>query len=253
MDLGLKGKTAIVTGSGSQIGYGKGIALRLAKEGCNVIVVDIDLEGAKKTAAEVEALGVKAMAVKCDISDRKQVLDLVKTGTEKFGQIDILVNNAGTTRNASIVDATDETYHFNVDVNMKGGWYLAQAVTPQMMARKSGKIVSISSAAAYKGFDKSAQYGMAKGGVVGMTINMAVELGPYGINVNAIAPGLGDTGLIKLAGVPEAAKGFVAKSLPLRRLTTPQDIGNSVAFLVSDVSSDMTGQVLHVDGGDIMR
>jgi len=253
MDLGLKGKTAIVTGAGSQIGYGKGIALRLATEGCNVIVVDIDLEGAKKTAAEVEALGVKAMAIKCDISDRKQVDAMVKAGTDKFGQIDILVNNTGTTRNASLLDSNEETYHYNVDVNMKGHWYCTQAVAPQMIARKSGKIVSISSAAAYKGFDKSAQYGMAKGGIVGMTINLAVELGPLGINVNAIAPGLGDTGLIKLAGVPEMAKQMVAKSLPLRRLTTPQDIGNAVAFLVSDVSSDMTGQVLHVDGGDIMR
>jgi 3-oxoacyl-[acyl-carrier protein] reductase len=253
MDLGLKGKIAVVTGSGSQIGFGKGIALALAKEGCDIVAADIDLEGAKKTAAEVEALGRKALAVKVDISDFDQVDKMAKAALDKFGKVDILVNNAGTSRDTPFLNLTEQHWHFNVEINLKGTWYCTKALLPQMLARKKGKIVNLSSAAAFKGFPTATLYSAAKAGIVGFTISLAAEVGPSGINVNCIAPGMGDTGLMAIAGATEEMKKGFASSVPMRKMTTPQDIANAVLFLVSDSSVDITGQTIHVDGGDIMH
>jgi NAD(P)-dependent dehydrogenase (short-subunit alcohol dehydrogenase family) len=267
MKLSLKNKVALVTGSGSQIGFGKGIALCLAKEGCSVIVVDIDLEGAKKTAAELEALGQNAIALKADITNSGEVDAAVKAGLEKFEKIDILVNNAGKSRIPELIKSTEDDWHANIDINLKGTWYCCRAVLPQMLERRSGKIVNLSSVVKYSFVSSvrsmvkmghparigSTLYLASKAGIIGLTRSLAAEVGPFGINVNAIIPGMGDTGLYtERGGLAPAAKQRFESITPLRRLTTPQDIGNAVTFLVSDAASDITGQTIQVDSGDSM-
>ena len=267
MDLGLKNKVALVTGAGSQIGFGKGIALCLGKEGCAVIVVDIDLDGAKKTAAELEALGYKAIALKADITNSEEVNTMVKAGLARFGKIDILVNNAGKSRIPELIKATEDDWHANVDINLKGTWHCCRAVLPQMIERKSGKIVSVSSVVKYSFVSSvrsmvkagrparvgSTLYLASKAGIIGLTRSLAAEVGPLGINVNAIIPGMGDTGLYtERGGLNPMAKQRFESVAPLQRLTTPQDIGNAVTFLVSEAASDITGQTIQVDSGDTM-
>lgn len=248
MDLGLKDKVALVTGAGSQIGFGKAIALTLAREGCDVIVNDINIEGAEQTAAEVKALGRKAMAIKADIRNKDEVDNMVKTALEEFGKIDILVNNAGAP--GAWPPTSEEAWDVSVNINFKGTWYVTNAVIPHMRERKSGKIVNFSSSIARSGI--GGLYAAAKEAVIGLTKSWSRELGPLGINVNGVAPGMGDTGFqIAAKATPEQKQRFIS-TVPMRRLTMPQDIANTVAFLVSDVSSDITGQTIQVDGGDFM-
>jgi 3-oxoacyl-[acyl-carrier protein] reductase len=253
MELGLKGKVALVTGAGSQRGYGKAIALSLAKDGCDVIVVDIDLEGAKQTAAEIEALGRKAIALKADVTKSTEVNDMVKAGLEKFGKIDILVNNAGRASGGPFAELTEEDWHICIDINLKGTWYCTKAVLPQMLERKSGKIINLSSVAARAGYPNTSLYSAAKAGVSSLTRVLASEVGPSGINVNAIAPGAGDTGFFDNLGglTPEVKQAFISTA-PMGRLNAQQDIANMVVFLASDAARDVTGQTIHVDGGYFM-
>ena len=267
MDLGLENKVALVTGAGSQTGFGKGISLALAKEGCDVIVADVNLEGAKQTVTEVEASGRKAIALKVDITSSDEVNKLVKAGLEEFGKIDILVNNAGRVTIPVAAEATEDDWHINIGINLKGTWNCTKAVLPGMIARKNGKIVSLASVIrnnfltslrTVAGDEGPFRSGStlclaAKAGIIGLTRSLAAEVGPYGINVNAIVPGLGDTGLYtELGGLaPEAKNGF-ASTAPIRRLTTPDDIGKAVAFLTSDAAEDITGQTIQVDSGDTM-
>jgi NAD(P)-dependent dehydrogenase (short-subunit alcohol dehydrogenase family) len=267
MDLGLKNKVAMVTGAGSQIGFGRGIALALGKEGCSVIVVDIDLEGAKKTAAELETLGQNVLALKADITSSREVNAVVRTGLDKFEKIDILVNNAGKSRIPEFIKSTEDDWHTIIDINLKGTWHCCKAVLPQMLERRSGKIVNISSVVKYSFVSSvrsmvkvgrparvgSTLYLASKAGIIGLTRSLAAEVGPLGINVNAIIPGMGDTGLYtERGGLAPAARQLFESITPMRRLTTPQDIGNAVVFLVSDAASDITGQTIQVDSGDSM-
>jgi len=224
MDLGLKNKVALVTGAGSQIGFGKGIALSLGKEGCDVIVVDIDLEAAKKTATELEALGRNAIALKADITSSEEVNAMVKAGLDKFGRIDILVNNTGRARMSPFTEATEEDWHINIDSNLKGTWYCCQAVLPQMLERKSGNIISLSSTTAVRGLSQASLYSAANAAVIGMTKALAPEVGFAGINVNVVmVPGMDD----------------VDSSAPEQ-----QDIANVVVFLASNAASDLTSQTM---------
>jgi len=249
MDLGLSGKVALVTGAGSPTGFGRGIALALAKEGCDVIINDIALDGAEQTAAEVRKLGRRAMAIRASVTDLTEVEDMVKTALERFGRIDILVNNAGAgTPPKPFVESTPSEWNLGIDINLKGVMNCTKAVLPQMIARRSGKIVSMSSIAGLSGTPQGTIYGAAKAGVVNFTAGLAREVADAGINVNCIAPGLGATGF-------HAASGFSAEYIKDRdrmaaagKTTTPQDIGNAVAFLVSDVSLKVTGQCLVVAG-----
>jgi len=251
MDLGLKGKVALVTGAGSQIGFGKGIALALAKEGCDIVVNDVNLEGAKQTAAEVEALGRKAMAVKADVSSSTEVNAMVKTALAEFGKIDILVNNAGAvTQPKPFIEKSEADWDADININFKGVLNCTKAVLGDMISRQSGKIINISSNGARTGGENVAVYCAAKAAVMVFAKGLAVEVATSGINVNCIGPGPGDTGFAL-----KAPPGFLEKIMamvPLARYTTPQDIGNTVAFLASDASSDITGQTLSVDGGMTM-
>jgi NAD(P)-dependent dehydrogenase (short-subunit alcohol dehydrogenase family) len=224
MDLGLKNKVALVTGAGSQKGFGKSIALALAKEGCDVIVADADLKGAKQTAAEIEALGHNAIALKANISNSEEVNNMVKAGLDKFGRIDILVNNVGSARMSSCTEATEEDWRANIDVTLKGAWYCCQAVLPQMLERQSGNIICLSSTPAVRGLSQASLYSAANTGVIGMVKALAPEVGFKGINVNVImVPGMNDVD----SNAPEQ-----------------QDIANVVVFLVSNAASDLTSQTM---------
>ena len=252
MDLGLKDKVALVTGAGSQKGYGKGIALTLAKEGCHLIVADIDLAGAQKTAAEIEALGRQALAVKVDVTKAAEVNEMVKAALAKFGKIDILVNNAGAASpNKLFWEKTDADWDWDINLNLKGVMNCTKPVIGQMVSAKSGKIINISSVAAKLGAPYSSSYAAAKAGVVGLTKSLALEVSHMGINVNAIAPGLGLTNFVK-NDPPEFLEGL-REHTPTRRANTPEDIGNMVAFLASDVSRNIVGQTFSVDGGFSMN
>ena len=243
MDLGLKGKVAHVTGAGSQIGYGKGIVLTLAREGCDIIAADIDLEGAKKTAAEVEALGPKAMAVKVDVTDRAEVDDMVKAVLKQFGKIDILVNNAGASSELKpFLEMTKEDWDFDINVNLYGQMNVAHAVTPHMISRQYGRIINVSGG---QGIPTISVYGAAKAGIEAFTQALAREVGPSGVIVNAVGPGLAQTGLV-LKAPAEFVEAYRQSSI-LKRLCTPDDVAPVVAFLASDICSYMVGQCIHLE------
>jgi NAD(P)-dependent dehydrogenase (short-subunit alcohol dehydrogenase family) len=248
MDLGLKDKVALVTGAGSQIGFGKAIALQLAKEGCDVIVNDIDIEGARKTTAEVEKLGRKSMAIKGDVTSITEWDIMVKKIIEKFGRIDILVNNAGgCTPPKPFLEMTDKDWQFDIDVNLKSTRNGTKTVLPIMIKQKSGKIVNITSGAGIHGGMFTAVYSAAKAGIIAFSMGVAKEVAPEGININCVSPGVANTGFAKNA--PPGMIEKFPKTLPIRRLTTPQDVANAVTFLASDAASDIVGQVLVVSGG----
>ena len=250
MDLGLKGKVAMVTGVGSQKGYGKGIALVLAEEGCDLVLCDVNIEGVNQTAAEVKALGCKALACKVDVTNSSEVNAAVKAALDEYGRIDILVNNAGAmTPHKLFVEKSEDEWDTDININLRGVLYCTRAALDQMISRKSGKIVNITSIGLRKSNPCGSVYDAAKGGVAALSRVLAVELAQHGINVNCVAPGMGLTNFA--GGAPP--KGIVAsieERIPNKRTTYPRDIGNAVAFLASDVSSDIIGQSLGVDGGE---
>jgi len=250
MDFGLKGKVALVTGAGSQKGFGRGIALVLAKEGCDVIVSDIDMEGAKKTAAEIISLGQKAIALKVDVTKTSEIKQMVQTGLKQFGKIDILVNNAGGIFSLKLfTEKTEEEWDKEINLNLRAAMVCTQEVLPQMIARKSGKIINISSIGAGKAMSHAPVYNAAKAAIVSFTKSIAVTVAPLGINVNSVAPGLGLTNFGGGAPLPGGVEKII-EHIPVRRTTSPQDIGNVVAFLASDASSDVVAQNIGVDGGE---
>jgi NAD(P)-dependent dehydrogenase (short-subunit alcohol dehydrogenase family) len=242
MDLQLKDKVALVTGAGSQIGYGRAIVLTLAEEGCHIIVADIDLDSAEQTAAQVEALGRQSLAVKVDVTRPAEVDAMVAKAIKKFGTIDILVNNAGaSSKERPFMEMTEEDWDFDIKTNLYGQIRVARAVLPHMLARKYGRIINTSGG---QGFPLISIYGAAKGGVVQFTRALAREVGSQGVVVNAVGPGLGKTGLTNRA--PEGMlKGEIAASM-LKRLCEPADVANLVAFLASDKCSYMMGQLVQL-------
>ena len=248
MELGLKGKIALVTGAGSQIGFGKAIALALAAEGCDVVVNDINLPEVEKTAEEVRKLGQKALVVKADVTSGPDWDDMVKKTLDEFGRIDILVNNAGgCTPPKPFLEMSDSDWNFDINVNLLSTRNGTRSVLPHMLKQKSGKIINITSGAGIHGGFYTSGYAAAKAGVIGFTMCVAKEAAPEGININCVSPGVADTGFAKNAP-PGMIENF-PQTLPIGRLTTTQDIANAVLFLVSDASSDMVGQVLAVSGG----
>ena len=240
MDLKLNDKVALVTGSGGQTGYGRNIAVTLAREGCDIVVADLDMQGAKLTAAEVEGLGRKALAVQVDVRDRGQVDAMVAAAIERFGRIDILVNNAGaSSREKPFMEMTRADWDLDINVNLVGQMNVAQSVLPHMMARKYGRIVNTTGG---RGIPTISVYGAAKAGVAAWTHSLAAEVASSGVIVNGIAPGLGETGLT--ANSPPGFKEANIQRSMLKRLCRPEDVGPAVAFLASDVCSYMAGQFL---------
>jgi NAD(P)-dependent dehydrogenase (short-subunit alcohol dehydrogenase family) len=252
MDLGLQGKVALVTGAGSQIGMGKAIVMTLAKEGCDIIVADIDFSGVKKTADEVKVLGRKAEAFKVDVTSSSEVNQMVESALAQFGKIEILVNNAGAGSHPKpFLEKTENEWDADININLKSVLICTKAVLPNMISNKQGKIINISSIGARIGGPLGATYNSAKAGVICFTKSIAAGVGPSGINVNVITPGLVLTNF-GTSSLPPGTVEKVKATVPLRRITTTQDVANLVAFLASDVACDITGQTIGVDGGECM-
>jgi NAD(P)-dependent dehydrogenase (short-subunit alcohol dehydrogenase family) len=249
VDFGMKDKVALVTGTGSPIGIGKAIALTLAREGCNVICNDIILQDAQQTAAEIRALGQKSMAVGADISNSKEVAGMVKAALDNFGRIDILVNNAGgATAKGPFCEQREEDWDRDISLNLKGVMICTHAVLPQMIQRKYGKIINISSGVAKRGAPNFEAYAACKAGIAGFTKSLALALAASGINVNCVAPGFVWT---NFGGGPPSDnwQETINRSVPQKKATSAQDIANMTAFLASDVSMSIIGQMYSVDGG----
>src|SRR5512139_116712 len=246
--LKLKGKVALVTGAAQ--GIGKAVALLLARNGADILVSDINLEKAEETAREVEGLGQRALVVKTNVAEANDVEKMVQTALERFGRIDILVNNAGITRDKLLLRMSDEDWDAVLGVNLKGTFLCTRAVIRPMAKQKSGKIVSIASVVGAMGNAGQANYGASKAGVIGFTKTVAREYAVRGINVNAIAPGYIETPMTE--ALPDKAKEELKRLIPMDRLGKPEDVAEAVLFLVSEASTYITGQVLHVNGGIYM-
>ena len=241
MDLGLKDKVAVVTGTGSQIGFGKAIALRLAEEGCDVVGIDVDREGAEKTAVEVRALGRKALAFKTDITNRTEVDAAVKKMMEEFGKIDILVNNAGMDPGwVPFMELDLNDLKKAMDVNLYGGMNMVLAIAPHMISRKYGKIVNFSGG---QGGPNTTSYSTSKGALDSWSEVLAKELVPLGVIVNTFLPPPAKTQLGADHLPPDFAD-KVGKMMPMGRLCTPAEVGSIIAYMVSDTNSYMTGQYI---------
>lgn len=253
----LKDRVAIVTGSGQ--GMGLAIARSLAKDGAKIVITDINDETIAKAVAEIKALGVDAMGVKMDVTNKEQIKAMTETVVKAWGRIDILVNNAGGSLNTPYKLEEIEEKHWNlvVDVNLKGAFLSCQQVIPQMLKQGKGVIVNISALAGHwRASLAGVQYTAAKAGVEGLSRQFAYDYGPYGIRVNALAPTVTMTGermqgLWDKKGGEEQDK--ILSSVPLRRLSTPDEIGAGVVFLASDEASYITGITLDVCGGRYLR
>jgi len=236
--------------TGAAQGIGKSIALLLAQNGANIVVSDINLERAEETAKEIESIGSKAMAVKVDVANLKEVEQMVEAVLEKFGKIDILVNNAGITRDKLILRMTEEDWDAVLNVNLKGTFNCTKVVVRHMAKQRSGKIVSIASVVGEMGNAGQANYSASKAGVIGLTKTIAREFAQRRINVNAIAPGYIETPMTEI--LPEKVKEELKSLIPMERLGKPEDVAEAVLFLVSEESNYITGQVLNVNGGIYM-
>lgn len=253
MDLGLKDKVALVTGAGSQIGFGKAFCLTLAKEGADIVANDVDMEGLEKTAAEVRTLGREALAIKADVSSSMQVNAMVKRALDHFGKIDILVNNAGTLSGGInyLWYIKDKERDRTMSVNFNGYFNCSRAVVTHMVKRQYGKIINMASTSGKGSFPLVAVYCASKGAIMSLTRALACEVAKYGINVNAICPGMTPTGIWP-DELPQDLFNQYADAIPMGRLGATQDVANLVAFLASDVSSYIHGQCINVDGGFVV-
>lgn len=241
----LDDKVAIVTGSGR--GIGRAIALLFAKEGADVVVTDIDEDNCNDVKGEVEKLGRKALAIKCDIGTRVEVEKLVAETIEEFGKIDILVNNAGISIDAYLTKLTDEDWDEVMRVDLYGPFVAMQECIKHMMKANSGTIVNISSVAAIKGVVGGANYAAAKAGLIGLSKTAAREYGRYGIRVNVVCPGATKTYNVDKLG--EKIQEAMLKTTLLGRFAEPEEMASATLFLASEDSSFMTGQTIIVDGG----
>ena len=246
----LEGKVAVITGAGQ--GLGRAYALEFAKQGADVVVNDVNIDNANKVVKEIEGMGKKAIAVKAGVNSREEAQKLIDTAIEKFGKVDILVNNAGITRTAMLHKMTEEEWDQVISVNLTGVYNCIRAVAPHMMERKYGKIVNVTSVAGVRGTMGQINYGAAKAGVIGITKSAARELAKYGINVNAVAPGVIETAMTEVIRTNQKFREKFISEIPLGRFGLPEDVALVAAFLSSDDACYVTGQVLMVDGGIIM-
>ena len=244
--MGVSGRCAVVTG-GSR-GIGRAICLELAAQGANIVLCYAGSEEkARETVRACEQLGVRALAVRCDVRDAQDVLAMIGAAQEALGRIDILVNNAGVTRDALLITMKEENFDAVLDTNLKGTYLCIRAVVRAMMKQRYGRIVNLSSVVGLRGNAGQVNYAASKAGVIGLTKSAARELAARGITVNAVAPGFIDTDMT--AAMPEAARTAAVASIPAGRMGDARDVARAVAFLASDEAGYITGQVLAVDGG----
>ena len=243
----LKDKVALVTGGGS--GFGEGICAKFVAEGARVLVVDRNLEGARRVAA---SLGARAAAHQADVSRRDDTLAMIDAAESTFGALDILVNNAGVSHlPAAAEDIGDDDFDRIVAVNMKAIYLAARVVVPRFKARRRGVILNMASTAGVSPRPRLSWYNASKGWVITATRALAVELAPFGIRVVALNPVAGETPLLKTfmgEDTPEMRAKFLS-TIPIGRFSRPDDLGNAACFLCSDEASMITGVALEVDGG----
>jgi len=244
----LEGKNALVTG-GSQ-GIGAAAALELAREGANICLTYRKHEAeAKKYAKEIEHMGRKSLAVQCDIASFADAERVVKSALEAFGTLEILVNNAGMNWDGVSWKMSEEQWDRVLEVNLKGYFNFTRQVAPVFKDQKYGKIVNITSINGLRGKFGQTNYSASKAGIIGFTKALAKELGGFGVNVNAVAPGLIETAMLKESAAREKIIELALAEIVLKRVGQPEDLANVVAFLASDKARHITGEVIKVDGG----
>jgi NAD(P)-dependent dehydrogenase (short-subunit alcohol dehydrogenase family) len=247
----LENKVVIVTGAASPRGIGKATAKALAEQGARIVILDLRDEDAKRAAAD---LGDAHLGLACDVTDKAACESAVKATLERYGHIDGLINNAGITQPVRTLDITAAGFDAIVDVNLRGTLYMSQAVLPAMKERKSGSIVCMSSVSAQRGggIFGGPHYSAAKAGVLGLSRAMAREFGADSIRVNSITPGLIETDITGGKLTPEM-RADIIKGIPLGRLGDASDVANACLFLVSDLSTYLTGITLDVNGGMLIH
>jgi 3-oxoacyl-[acyl-carrier protein] reductase len=242
----LEGKTAIITGAAR--GIGKAIALRFAAEGCNVAFTDLAInDAAQETEKEIAALGVKVKGFASNAANFEETQKVVEEIVKEFGRVDILINNAGITKDTLLMRMTEDQWDAVINVNLKSCFNFTKAVQSTMLKQRSGSIINMSSVVGVSGNAGQSNYSASKAGMIGFTKSIAKELGSRGIRSNAIAPGFIIT---EMTGVlPDDVKKAWEGQIPLRRGGTPDDVANTCVYLGSDLSSYVSGQVIHVCGG----
>ena len=242
----LQGKVAVITGAAR--GIGKAIDIKFANEGADIAFTDLAIDdNAKATEAEIAALGVKVKGYASNAANFEDTHNVVTEIVKDFGRIDILVNNAGITRDGLMMRMSEAQWDMVINVNLKSAFNFIHAVSPVMMKQKSGSIINMSSVVGVSGNAGQCNYSASKAGMIGLAKSIAKELGSRGIRANCIAPGFIITDMT--GALSDEVKEAWAKQIPLRRGGTPEDVANVCTFLASDLSSYVTGQVIHCCGG----
>lgn len=244
----LEGKRALVTGAGS--GIGRCIAIEFAREGAKVAISDLNLESATAVSNEVKALNTSGLALKADVSVRREVNEMVDQILKEWSGIDILINNAGYVQPSSFEEISEEMWDRMLAVHLKGAFNCTQCALPAMKSQRYGRIVNMASTAGLTGTPRHAHYSAAKGGMIALMKVLAKDYASFGITVNAIAPGMVDTPI--LAGVTEDIKQYYRDRIPLGRFGRPEEIASLCGFLVSDGAAYITGQVISPNGGYVI-
>src|SRR3954468_10926702 len=249
--LGLKDRVAVVTG-GSR-GIGRAAVAGFARLGANVVVNYVrDQKAAQQTVSEAEALDVGALAVQADVSLKGDAQRLIDAAMRKFARVDFLICNAGIWEGSPIDEMTEEIWDRTLDLNLKGTWAACRSAVPHMKRQQFGRIVIISSTAGQRGEPNVANYAASKGGQISFTKSLAAELGPFGINVNCVAPGWVDTDMCADAFAQPGLRKSVEDAIPIGRVATPEDIGWPIVFLCPEWARHVNGEILNVNGGFVL-